>query len=441
MRLSAVGVAALMTVTLVSCGGSESLPSRPLLAGTAGRYFFGVLSNPSGGPPQLWASDGSVDGTVLIREVDGDKTSVRKVVPGSDGNIYFHTLQQFWRSDGTRDGTQLVRNFGPLSIYLDEGVQDLSAGPPLFLQVSKTRDESQVWRSNGTAEGTRLLLDDRSDPATNLIQVNGQLYFFREGLEWTDGIASEAVTLVADCRIGNYGHPTLVVGKLMYLACGPTLWVTDGTAPGTRVVKDFFMPGIPAISQPAVASISAVGHDVIFLVATDWINHRGQGALTGLWKTNGTAAGTVRIATLDSGAAMSARSLLTSSAHRAFWLVETDVGSDQEELWTTDGTTGGTALVVRLNSVNARAGPILSLAVGERLFFFYNAQLWSSDGTASGTRPLGDLTPGDGTIDHLTDVGGRLFFLSRPRPIVTELWTSDGTSAGTVKLRSFDEPR
>jgi ELWxxDGT repeat protein len=79
--------------------------------------------------------------------------------------------------------------------------------------------------------------------------------------------------------------------------------------------------------------------------------------------------------------------------------------------------------------------------VGDHVFFFLSSQLWASDGTASGTRRLADLTSTEPFITGLASIDGKLFFLDHPnRDGITDLWTSDGTPEGTVKLRSFDAP-
>lgn len=60
--------------------------------------------------------------------------------------------------------------------------------------------------------------------------------------------------------------------------------------------------------------------------------------------------------------------------------------------------------------------------------------LWTTDGTAAGTRSLATFgsspTSGD-ALGQLTDAGGRLWFAGRDRRHGTEPWTSDGTPEGT----------
>jgi len=67
------------------------------------------------------------------------------------------------------------------------------------------------------------------------------------------------------------------------------------------------------------------------------------------------------------------------------------------------------------------------------------AELWRSDGTASGTFRVRDINPGVQGSDasFLTPVGNTLYFQAYDATNGTELWKSDGTQAGTVLVRNI----
>ncbi|HEX6099439.1 MAG TPA: ELWxxDGT repeat protein [Thermoanaerobaculia bacterium] len=81
---------------------------------------------------------------------------------------------------------------------------------------------------------------------------------------------------------------------------------------------------------------------------------------------------------------------------------------------------------------------------GERGFFFADdgsgKELWTSDGTAAGTRLLANLTPGPGPYDLDVDprfvASGDLvyFWYHDRRAFDSQLWRSDGTPAGTFPV-------
>jgi ELWxxDGT repeat protein len=117
------------------------------------------------------------------------------------------------------------------------------------------------------------------------------------------------------------------------------------------------------------------------------------------------------------------------------------------ELWKTDGTAAGTVLVKDIIPGSNSSSPRRLTDVGGKLFFVASndlgePQLWRSDGTTRGTTPVVALAPGDGVeanvVEKLVGVGNNAYFIS---PFgffgsTTEyaLWESDGTPAGTVKV-------
>jgi ELWxxDGT repeat protein len=135
--------------------------------------------------------------------------------------------------------------------------------------------------------------------------------------------------------------------------------------------------------------------------------------------------------------------------------INRDGGRAGKELWGSDGTAAGTRMVKAFSPAEDPFGPRDSLdqltVVGSRLFFVVGdgaqgAELWTSDGTSVGTRQVKDLTPGaEGSfLSGLTAAGSTLlFFRYLPESTVSaerfELWRSDGTEAGTVRVRELGE--
>jgi ELWxxDGT repeat protein len=100
-----------------------------------------------------------------------------------------------------------------------------------------------------------------------------------------------------------------------------------------------------------------------------------------------------------------------------------------EGLWKTDGTEAGTLLVKDVNT-----GP-LTLFDGN-LFFFSSslAGLWKSDGTEAGTEVV---KTGLSQSSELLAVDGGLLFASTDSDHGNELWRSDGTQSGTVHVQDI----
>ena len=66
-------------------------------------------------------------------------------------------------------------------------------------------------------------------------------------------------------------------------------------------------------------------------------------------------------------------------------------------------------------------------------------ELWKSDGTAGGTAMVKDIRPGSGSSSpqHLTEVGGVLYFVANDGANGYELWKSDGTAGGTAMVKNI----
>jgi ELWxxDGT repeat protein len=107
-------------------------------------------------------------------------------------------------------------------------------------------------------------------------------------------------TLVKDIYWNGSSSPghLAAMGNMVFFAAegtweGRNLWKSDGTAEGTVMVKDFY-PGSSHNVNPA--ELTVIGNTVYFRVA-----HPAHG--TELWKTDGTAAGTVLVRDIRPGTA------------------------------------------------------------------------------------------------------------------------------------------
>jgi ELWxxDGT repeat protein len=166
-----------------------------------------------------------------------------------------------------------------------------------------------------------------------------------------------------------------------------------------------------------------------------------------LWKTNGTAAGTVMVQDIAPGSVSSSPSLVTDMGPFALF-VATD-GSHGRELWRTDGTIGGATMVKDINPGSADSNAANLTESGGLLFFdafdpTHGTEVWRSDGTPGGTMILKDIFGGAGGSRDpfktgygsnrplFADVGGTTYFGAFTPSSGSELWKTDGTTAGTV---------
>lgn len=157
----------------------------------------------------------------------------------------------------------------------------------------------------------------------------------------------------------------------------------------------------------------------------------------GLWRTDGTPAGTKLVKNNLDG------SHLTASGGKLFFVGNDGISGS--ELWKSDGTPGGTILVMDLapgplDGVSPNRGMVAAnvaiyFVAGD---FATGLTLWKSDGTEAGSVPLLAVDPFlPSSIGLMGSSGGLLYFYANDGVNGSELWRSDGTPAGTMMLRDI----
>ncbi len=225
---------------------------------------------------------------------------------------------------------------------------------------------------------------------------------------------------------------------------GGPLWKSDGTLAGTGVVKPVLGPYLSGAAFPQV--FVNVGGEFYFGAIS-------SGSQDGreLWKSDGTAAGTRLVKDIlpgEFGGGLPG-GLLGALGGRVYFGGCDGVSSlNATELWASDGSAAGTELVLDINTTSASAGsnPSNGLLIGQQLFFTANdgihgIELWVTDGSAAGTRMVKDINPTAGANSSpygLCERGGLLVFGANDGASGAELWTSDGTEKGTQMLADIN---
>jgi ELWxxDGT repeat protein len=396
---------------------------------------------------ELWRTDGTEAGTRLVADIcPGSCASTPQSLTVAGGQIFFLADdglhgRELWKSDGTAAGTVLVSNLIPEGEFaFINGLTELDGR--LLFSLTDYRQRHELWTSDGTAAGTSLLAafptNDSFFSPTPLARLGGKLFFVGDdgvhGRElWTtDGTAAGTVLLkdIAPGLQGSApGNPEAVVagGKVLFHAGGAEgfeLWASDGTAAGTVLVKDIH----PGVGSANIQALTALGGNAYFFAST-------SGATNQLWKSDGTAAGTQPV---QGGLPFSTRAL-TVARGRLFFFAGCD-------LWMSNGTAAGTSVVKQIASPPFSCDFLPPPIPRGRLLLFFSGDAshglepWKSDGTAAGTGPLADLYPGAGSsIDEARQglfFAGRWYFQAKASEDAgPQLWTTDGTAAGTRMLR------
>jgi ELWxxDGT repeat protein len=361
---------------------------------------------------ELWKTDGSRSGTVLVKDINpsassnpggpggefpGAPLAIRRTLyfPADDGVHGF----ELWKSDGTRAGTVLVKDINQSGDSFPGWLTRV--GRTIFFQASASPDDSaELWKSDGTRGGTVLV---KEFPVS---QLNLSL----------DELTRVGDTLFFKADDGIHGLE---------------LWKSDGTEVGTAMVKDIDPEGPSLYSS--LHHLTNVNGTLFFSAADGTHNPE-------LWKSDGTEAGTVMVKDINPSLGSDPYNL-TAVGGTLFFAA--DDGVHGEELWKSDGSEAGTIMVKDINASPDSSYPVEGTNVDGTLFFqardgTHGSELWKSDGTAVGTVMVKDINPsGDSGPFFFVGAGGTVFFFANDGRHGYELWRSDGTRSGTVRVTNI----
>jgi len=426
-----------------------------LLAGDDARVFFQALNEESAGR-EVWVSEAPFTSVTRLTDLGPGGALplfhlpvLENAIPWEDDLLLVASDGEhgaaLWRSDGTPGGTR------PVHTLIEPA--DASSGPSGLSRVADAiffathgvpALDATLWRTGGTADTTAPLAEvdlGAGAPAStfqSLTPLEDRLVFLvvddqgRLDLWASGGTPETTGPLAQDVDAFQPEGPLPTTGEAAFLlsaAFEPGLWVTDGTADGTRRLREIHLSDREA---------AAVFQGRLFFA----------GALPGtqgddeLWVSDGTPDGTVPFADLEPVSPSNPRSF-TQVGDLLYFTTSSFEG---HRLWRTDGTPEGTR---RVDLPPEAPAEIRSLtAVGERLLFtsfqeplglLFRRELWSTDGTSEGTVRLVDVHSRYRLELPRVVVGRELFFLVELGP--TQIWRTDGTPGGTVPWRFLPPDR
>ena len=448
-----------------------ALPDRMLIIND----YYGPLGS------QLWSTDGTQTGNQLLTSF----SSVSSVA--TSGDQAFLGLNdgtrgnELWVSNGLPAGTQLLSDIRP---GINSGLNDIIAISQgrAILAVNDGVRGSELGISDGTVAGTRFIDVARGTPASNVTevaQIGSSIYIATKQGLYLSQTQTGSTTLLTSNDVAEL---TPVGSKMFFssadngVSSNRELWVSDGTATGTKRVFDIRTGSTGSNPEQLIAFGGSV-----YFVANDGVNGKE------LWKSGGAVNDPLNTALVFQFGANAADGniehmevvgnslyvlandkLFIGNNSNSFTQLHSDASGlmawngivyfsgftndTGNELWRTDGTVVGTYMVKDIvpgpnssypgGGVVANEGSAVSLraATESRLVFRgFDAsgagQLFATNGTSAGTVSLTNapfIESGFGLVPiNLTTVGNQVYFQGYSQAAGLELWTSDGTVEGT----------
>jgi len=322
------------------------LVTNTVIAGVKVNNKIVFMGNSPNFGKELWVSDGTAAGTNILRDINvGSGDSTPHLLTLLDDVVYFRAnSHDIWRTDGTSGGTYYMTNnnliISPTNFVKTQnfiffisnsrlwrmntnpnsenlvtissnlvdvkGLIVLDYNSDVIMFNAKTNIGWAIWRSNG---GVSLMVKDLYTLNLDVLQMNAarkigsEIYFSGfstdfGGEPWkTDGTLTNTV-MIKDIMVdANYFNSpgasqfTKVGSKVFFVARdnfhGYELWVTDGTASGTNMVKEIY----PGNNNGFSPGFLLERDGLLYFTAFD------VSGVVNIWKSDGTSSGTIKVTT------------------------------------------------------------------------------------------------------------------------------------------------
>ncbi len=450
----------------------------------------------SGNKRCLWKTDGTSEGTAVVRELPGHGNPV--VTPTPDGLYFFesqdgqfgshlyYTERESWNpikvDDGLTEpisahlvGNQLafpcknglhyqwcsteiggsgVSTFGRYGSNLPSAVAIVK--DQLFFSAERIGNHGrELFVTNGTSQSTRLVKNINTRQHVWRLQLttvssprdlpnNGRnlLFLGRQERKISLYIFGKTASSLTIHEITEAGATNELYRDLMNVIGTswdtiPSLELEDAIL---RILQSHWGAGVSRERFEPFEGSSDPRYGIAFdntlyFFADDGIHGRE------LWRSDGTEEGTWIVKDIFPGESSSTRILYEQAPvllSPYFYFAAHD-GLHGRRLWRSDGTTEGTQLFSAVPFVEYEIGHMWKPYDGDMYFTIHSSPdptqdgLWRTDGTTDGTVFVSSQVPRPSTFVH-TDSGEIVF-----SDYSGGLWRSDGTLNGTISLFDKDE--
>ncbi len=308
----------------------DSAPRSLTLLGN-GKAIFNA--DDSGGNRELWVTDGTLAGTKIVPLSTNDTGQGIRQTTTFNHSVTSTTLSDL-PDDGAGsnpsgfaalgNGRAVFSANNSTNVYVTHPSLD---GLTFVIVLEYAGAGRELWITDGIS--TKLLKNIYADFDVKQASTDADPY-----LASVNSSNPLDLTSLGDGRVlftANNG------------SSGRELWITDGTEIGTKLLKDIRSGIAPSFNDPTEVGyhppyFTALGNGKAIFIADDGSNGRE------LWVSDGTAEGTMLLKDVNTGSGSSNPVGITRFSNgKAFFSATNSTGGT--ELWMTDGTTAGTVLV------------------------------------------------------------------------------------------------
>ena len=436
---------------IISCPDSNNCASYAGVIGMNKNYIFYKADTTIGGIEygrELWASDGTISGNIFLGDINptGDSFFMPFLNTDLTNSDVFYFMKgitntstlEVWASDGTLTGTTLIKDLHesagwPWDVIGDTWYESAFLIQDKFIFAAQTSSAGvELWVTEGTLATTQILKDIFPGTGNGLDNIgndydeyfaviNNKLIFKAQSSAsnfeiWSTDGTNAGTQILKEIYFGTaYGSDPAdfqVVSGVVYFTAnsveyGTEIWETDGTTTNTKMFYD-----LTQIEEGAEPGKFVTLNNTLFYSATigysknlySFSSSTGDG---GIFKTF----------RADGDSAVNFQSVLGSY----LFFTAHDSNENRDGLWISDGTLAGTTLLSSVLGENS-AGVFGNFYKASSMMYFIssddvlsNSRLWKSDGTSASMvnssivyNLLGQgVTKGDEVLTYSTNSTGR----------------------------------
>ncbi|SHK73059.1 ELWxxDGT repeat protein [Epilithonimonas mollis] len=360
--------------------------------------------------PLLLANLLSAQSIALLKDINpGANPSTPAEFLKYDGKLYFSANNgsvgsELWATDGTSEGTDLVADLNPgTASSIPNSLMNYD-NQLYFVTLSGTKG----LYSYDTNAGVTLKVPGMTT-ASNFMVAEGKIFFRQSGklAYYYQGTITEIDTpVVVNGQMGAVNGKIITGGSASSSTNNLQLYAYDGTTVSLLKVIN-----TNTTSNPQNFFYSSAFNTLFFTAGSTTSGFE-------LWKTDGTADGTVQVKNINAGTASSFPGNFKQVGNKVFFAANN--GTNGNELWTTDGTEEGTMMLKDINPGSAASNPNNLTVLNDKVYFLASdgsgeARLWESDGTAAGTKMTLELKPGytNFVLGKMEEYGGNLYLSAK----------------------------